>query len=193
MVEQQEEQKQLEQFPPPPSFYRLYAPAEEASPVQPAPPPPPQVIEGEYEQYGELHTTQDGVAPLPQHIQKLYSGEAPHVDFKGELLKLNKEVLFTFMELLNTAVEAPGLTPASRTQYDTHMMSLGLLMWNMHHLMNHMRPHQARATLEHSLSEQIAERRTAIRQLREQSEAAQRMITASGAALEKDDASLLPS
>lgn len=72
-------------------------------------------------------------APNPQQSR---------TDFKTELLKLNKEVLFTFLELLNTLVESPGLTPASRTQYDTQMMGLGLLMWNMHHLLNLLRPHQ---------------------------------------------------
>eukprot|EP00951_Prasinocladus_malaysianus_P037764 scaffold408171_cov34-Prasinocladus_malaysianus.AAC.1 len=56
------------------------------------------------------------------------------------------------------------------------MLGIGLLMWNMHHLLNVMRPHQARATLEYMLAEQISERRYSIQSLREQSESIQKAI-----------------
>eukprot|EP00951_Prasinocladus_malaysianus_P004981 scaffold35405_cov39-Prasinocladus_malaysianus.AAC.1 len=49
-------QQQLEQFPPPPGFYKLYDPGAESDESLPLPPGPPVPIEGEYEQYGELHT-----------------------------------------------------------------------------------------------------------------------------------------
>uniref|UniRef100_A0A061RJN6 Mediator of RNA polymerase II transcription subunit 7 n=1 Tax=Tetraselmis sp. GSL018 TaxID=582737 RepID=A0A061RJN6_9CHLO len=173
-------QEQLEQFPPPPSFYKLYGPDSVA--MEPLPPPP---LEGEYDQYGELHTTEDGVAPLPPHIPKVYCGDPPNIDFKGELLQMNKEVLFTFLELLRTVVEAPGLSAASRTQYDTQMLNLALLLWNMHHLLNLMRPYQARATLEYILREQISERRAAVRELRQKSEAAKAMTESLADALKK--------
>lgn len=48
--------EQLDQFPPPPSFYKLYAPRSDQDKDHPLPPGPPPPIEGEYEQYGELHT-----------------------------------------------------------------------------------------------------------------------------------------
>lgn len=202
---------QVEQFPPPPSFYKLYATttaapppppstttssaaaAAAAAPDAPLPPPPPTPPVGEYEQYGELHTTEDGVAGLPPHIKKLYNeGADGSIDFRAELSRLNKEVLFTFAELLHTVTESPGLTPASRMQYDTHMMSLGLLFWNMHHLLNHLRPHQARAALQYRLEQQLEERRAAVQALRQQSARIEGFIAQAAGAMVQGNGDPLP-
>lgn len=50
----EEAAEHVEQFPPPPAFYKLYG--EGGGPETLLPPPPPPPLEGEYEQYGELHT-----------------------------------------------------------------------------------------------------------------------------------------
>eukprot|EP00873_Tetraselmis_striata_P019211 jgi/Tetstr1/439475/TSEL_027907.t1 len=182
----EEAAEHVEQFPPPPAFYKLYG--EGGGPETLLPPPPPPPLEGEYEQYGELHTTEDGVAGLPPHIKKLYTEAAEGgIDVRGELLRLNKEVVFTFTELLHTLTESPGLCAASRMQYDTQMMSLGLLLWNMQHLLNQLRPHQARAALEFKLQEQIAERRAAIQALRQQSEQIDKFLAQAAEALVQGD------
>ncbi|GAB4818496.1 hypothetical protein N2152v2_005542 [Parachlorella kessleri] len=151
-------------YPPPPPVYQLYRDDADGSAERPLPPEPPAPIDGTYQLFGELHTTEDGLPPLQG--QQLYSvnGDGT-VDFKGELLQLHRELLAGFLELLRVLTDRPSL-------YARQVESLGLLLRNFQHLLNAARPYQARATLAHMLSQEVDERRQAAQELRKAREAA---------------------
>ena len=56
-------------------------------------------------------------------------------DFRTELRKLNKELLFCFLDLVNTLVERPSA-------YARAVENVGLVARNMHYLLNALRGHQ---------------------------------------------------
>ena len=58
-------------------------------------------------------------------------------DFKGELLKLNKELLFAFLESLNTVVTAPS-------QWTEAFKDVNRVLAEMHHMLNTLRTYQVR-------------------------------------------------
>lgn len=86
-------------------------------------------------------------------------------DLREELKRLNGEVLRRFTALVENLVEAPSL-------YERRVEEITLLFNNMHHLLNAIRPCQARATLEHVLQEQARQKRELVAQLRERTAAA---------------------
>jgi len=64
-------------------------------------------------------------------------------DFKGELHKLNKSLVFLYIELLHVLVEQPSArVPATTNVINT--------LQNMMHLANLLRPYQARAARQHA-------------------------------------------
>ncbi|EIE19519.1 MED7-domain-containing protein [Coccomyxa subellipsoidea C-169] len=154
-------------FPPPPAFYKLYGTSADGSEV-PAPPPPPPPVEGEYQLFGELYTTEDGIPPLT--VRQLFTVNAQGLlDFKGELRRLNKELLFTFLDLLDCLVQRPSA-------YARAVENVGLIARNMSYILNALRSEQARATLEHTVKVEIADRKEAIRELRESAESARALL-----------------
>ncbi|CAL8471160.1 g10702 [Coccomyxa elongata] len=159
-------QPQLQQaFPPPPPFYKLYGAVSGGSPIPPPPPPP---VEGEYQLFGELYTTEDGIPPLS--VRQLFRVDPyGRLDFKGELRCLNRELLFTFLDLLDCLVQRPSA-------YARAVENVGLIARNMSYLLNALRSEQARATLEHTLKVEIADREEAIRELREGADAARALL-----------------
>ncbi|KAK9806166.1 hypothetical protein WJX72_003807 [[Myrmecia] bisecta] len=165
---EQQEVKQQQAYPPPPPFYRLYRPDADGSAERPLPPEPPKPVEGEYVLFGEFHSTESGVPPLTGRplFEPRPNGT---IDFKGHLLKLNKELLFNFLELLDTLVDRPSA-------YARQVENLGLIMRNMHYLLNIMRSHQARATLQEILETEIEERKAAAQEIRDQIESAQKVM-----------------
>ncbi|KAK9918763.1 hypothetical protein WJX75_006706 [Coccomyxa subellipsoidea] len=151
-------------FPPPPPFYKLYG--SDADGNQLMPPPPP--IEGEYQLFGELHTTEDGIPPLT--VRQLFTvNPLGLLDFKGELRRLNRELLYTFLDLLDCLVQRPST-------YARAVENVGLVARNMSYILNALRSEQARATLEHTLKVEIADRKEAIRELREGADAAKAVL-----------------
>ncbi len=56
-------------------------------------------------------------------------------DFRGQLLRLNRELLFIFVELLGTLADAPS-------GYARGVEALGLVVRNMHYLLNALRAQQ---------------------------------------------------
>ena len=58
-------------------------------------------------------------------------------DIKQELLHMNKELLFSFEELLSVLIEQPSSSP-------NRIADIGALLRQMHHLLNMLRPHQVR-------------------------------------------------
>ncbi|BDA46552.1 probable mediator of RNA polymerase II transcription subunit 7 at N-terminal half [Coccomyxa sp. Obi] len=147
--------------------------------------------------------SEDGIPPLS--VRQLFKVD-PHgrLDFKAELRRLNRELLFTFLDLLDCLVQRPSA-------YARAVENVGLIARNMSYLLNALRMHwkrhtpmiatkqmptfkwaacalvlggpenlsqiaEARATLEHTLMVEIADRKEAIRELRESAEAARALL-----------------
>ncbi len=58
-------------------------------------------------------------------------------DIKQELLHMNKELLFSFQELLSVLSDQPSSSPK-------RIADIGALLRQMHYLLNMLRPHQVR-------------------------------------------------
>lgn len=148
-------------YPNPPPFYKLYKNPGTA----PRPPPP---VEGKFLVFGfEFDTAEPLVPSLP--VQPLFQQTNGNVDFKAELSRLSCESVFLYLELLRALVENP-------TQYARALTALYQVLHNMQHLVNMMRPFQARATLEYALKLKVQEQKDALTKLRSGIEAADNML-----------------
>ncbi|KAF6149793.1 hypothetical protein GIB67_017526 [Kingdonia uniflora] len=93
-----------------------------------------------------------------QGVRQLYP-KGPNVDFKKELRSLNRELQLHILELADVLVERPS-------QYARRVEDISLIFKNLHHLLNSLRPHQARATLIHILEQQIQRRKQAVEDIK---------------------------
>ncbi|KAJ4763112.1 Mediator of RNA polymerase II transcription subunit 7 [Rhynchospora pubera] len=153
-------------YPPPPPFYRLYS--DYSTDPDSAPPPPPPV-EGSYPLYGATYTTEAVLPSLEdQGVRQLYS-KGPNIDFKKELMSLNRDLQLHILELADVLIERPS-------QYARRVEDISLILRNMHHLLNSLRPHQARATLIHILESQIQRRKQAVEDIKRRREEAQKLL-----------------
>ncbi|PON82418.1 Mediator complex, subunit Med [Trema orientale] len=156
-------------YPPPPPYYRLYKDYLQDPKSAPAPPPP---IEGTYVCFGGTYTTDDVLPSLEeQGLRQLYP-KGPNIDFKKELRSLNRELQLQILELADVLVERPS-------QYARRVEDISLIFKNLHHLLNSIRPHQARATLIHILELQILHRKQAVEDIKRRREEAQRLLKGS--------------
>lgn len=138
-------------YPPPPDFYKLYG--QDAEP--PHPPPP---VKGSYTAFGAEHVTDFVEPPFEQSL--MYRRDGPGVDLREELISLNKELLERFIALTHDVIATPS-------SYERRVEEITLLLNNMHHLLNAIRPSQAYATLEHLLSEQLRQKKERLAALRD--------------------------
>ncbi|XP_010909698.2 mediator of RNA polymerase II transcription subunit 7a [Elaeis guineensis] len=154
-------------YPPPPPYYRLYKDYLEDPKSAPEPPPP--IHDATYPLFGATYTT-DVVLPSleDQGVRQLYP-KGPNIDFKKELQSLNRELQLHILELADVLVERPS-------QYARRVEDISLIFKNLHHLLNSLRPHQARATLIHILECQIQRRKQAIEDIKRRREEAQRLL-----------------
>lgn len=74
---------------------------------------------------------------------------------------MNKELLFSFQELLSVLIDQPSSSPK-------HIADIGALLRQMHHLLNMLRPHQAWATLAQTLQSELLHRQEAVTDLQKQ-------------------------
>lgn len=116
----------------------------------PAPPPP--ITEGVYHMFGQKISLDDAIiAPLEAHgTKRLYPRS--EYDHKKELKKINASILVNFLDLVDVLVKCPDTDKRVEKCND-----LATLFINFHHLINELRPHQARETLRVWLN---AQRRT---------------------------------
>ncbi|KAJ6756216.1 MEDIATOR OF RNA polymerase II TRANSCRIPTION SUBUNIT 7 [Salix purpurea] len=150
-------------YPPPPPFYRLYKDYNENPKSIPERPPP---IEGTYMCFSGNYTTDDVLPSLEeQGVRQLYPKE-PNVDFKKELGSLNRELQLHILELADVLVERPS-------QYARRVEDISIIFKNLHHLLNSLHPHQARATLIHVLELQIQRRKQAVDDIKRRREEVQ--------------------
>ncbi|ONK67699.1 uncharacterized protein A4U43_C05F2810 [Asparagus officinalis] len=153
-------------YPPPPPYYRLYKDYLQDPSSAPDPPPP---VDGAYPLFGATYTT-DVVLPSleDQGVRQLYP-KGPTIDFKKELRALNRELQLHILELADVLVERPS-------QYARRVEEISLIFKNLHHLLNSLRPHQARATLIHILESQIQRRKEAVEDIKRRREEAQKLL-----------------
>ncbi|XP_076910499.1 mediator of RNA polymerase II transcription subunit 7a-like [Bidens hawaiensis] len=153
-------------YPPPPPYYRLYKDYEQDPTSAPEPPPP---VQGTHQLYGSTYTTDDVLPSLEdQGVRQLYP-KGLNVDFKKELRSLNRELQLHILELADVLIERPS-------QYARRVEDISLIFKNLHHLLNSLRPHQARATLIHILELQIQRRKQAVEDIKRRREEAQRLL-----------------
>lgn len=106
----------------------------------PAPPAP--ITEGVYHMFGQKISLDDAIiAPLEAHgTKRLYPRS--EYDHKKELKKINASILVNFLDLVDVLVKCPDTDKRIEKCND-----LATLFINFHHLINELRPHQARETL----------------------------------------------
>lgn len=148
-TQQQEEtvavaQQQL--FPPPPPYYRLADQLE-----------PPPIVEGTYQQFGELFTTEDGMPAL--HVSEQFERRQDgSIDVKKELLALHEKLREGIDSLLTVLSQDPS-------SYARQLEQVGLIFRNMQYLMNELRPIQARRSLKDALRASIEDKKAALEKL----------------------------
>ncbi|CAM8963735.1 unnamed protein product [Rhodiola kirilowii] len=154
-------------YPPPPPYYKLYKDYDPKHPESWPQPPPP--IQGTYVCFGANLTTDDVLPSLEdQGVRQLYP-KGSNVDFKKELRSLNRELQLHILELADVLVDRPS-------QYARRVEDISLIFKNIHHLLNSLRPHQARATLIHILELQIQRRKQAVEDIKRRREEAQKLL-----------------
>ncbi|ONI26622.1 hypothetical protein PRUPE_1G035300 [Prunus persica] len=114
-----------------------------------------------------------------QGVRQLYP-KGPNIDFKKELRSLNRELQLHILEMADILVERPS-------QYTRRVEDISLIFKNLHHLLNSLRPHQARAMLIHILELQIQCRKQAVEDIKRRREEAQRLLKESIGMLEDTD------
>ena len=131
-------------------------------------PPPPRA-----KPPARLVISQDGNLVVPS-----LTSPPSLADLRAELARLNKEVLDRFIALTEDMIETPSA-------YERRVEEITLLCNNAHHLLNAIRPSQARATLEHALSEQAKQKRERLEDVRAATARAERAMENVPAILEQ--------
>lgn len=120
-------------------------------------------LQGPYECFGiycnGIDHTEPIIRPLAaQQIQRVYMRSD---DYKGELKKLCFAILTNYLDLLQVVSRAtltPSTDSGNLTLREQKLQEIELLFINIHHLINELRPHQARETLRVILEEQKQQR-----------------------------------
>lgn len=117
--------------------------------VDKLPTPPAPITEGVYHMFGQKISIDDAIiAPLEAcGTKRLYP--KTEYDHKKELKKINASILVNFLDLVDVLVKCPDTDKRIEKCND-----LATLFINFHHLINELRPHQARETLRVWLSTQ---------------------------------------
>lgn len=143
-------EERVSPFPLPPSdYYKLYSEENLKSGTAPEPPAP---IRGEYSLFGANFETEEPIIRSleQQGIVRLYPTK---FDRQTELKKLNHSLLINFLELLDILIKEPA-----SSKRESKLDEITLLFINMHHLINELRPHQARETLRVMMERQKQQR-----------------------------------
>ncbi|KAG9405300.1 Mediator of RNA polymerase II transcription subunit 7 [Aphanomyces cochlioides] len=155
-------------FPAPPTFFNLYADSADAGPAPPAP------LKPTYHSFGTPYSTEDAVPDLLPDDKKLYE---PTHNVKEEMKKVNRSLMFSFLELIDVLIMNP-------TKFNAKLDDIELLFLNMHNLINAYRPHQARETLIELLKQQLQERKDAAAEIRRTIEESKQAVLAAHSALD---------
>lgn len=155
-------------YPPPPPYFRLA----ESGALK-----PPPLIEGQYQMFGEIYSTEDGLPGL--QVRKLYEVRPDgSIDIKGQLLALHRELTVNILELLDVLVERPS-------GYARQVENVGLVLRNMMYLSNQLRPMQARAALAQARRHDEVAREAAAQRLQQATAAGKEAVIEAVELLEK--------
>mmetsp|Transcript_25166 Transcript_25166/g.63862 ORF Transcript_25166/g.63862 Transcript_25166/m.63862 type:complete len:180 (+) Transcript_25166:157-696(+) len=170
-TENQEQEAVVSTFPMPPAFYRLYGETS-TGPLPPDPPPP---IAGAFQVFNQPFNTEEPLVSTSANsmIQTQPDGS---IDIKGQMLSLNQEVLFLFMELLRALVDSPA-------EHASALSRVTLTLNAMQHLTNLLRPRQAWATLEHALKCEVQDKQEALDKVKAQVDALDKLLASSSQSL----------
>ena len=139
-------------FPKPPDkFIQLYTDDNVNNGTAPAPPGP--IVDGSpFVMFGSQMTSDDTIIRSleAQGMRRLYPREFDH---KRELKKMNHSILFNFVDLIDVLAKCPDTGKREEKLND-----ILTLFFQMHHLINELRPHQARETIKVTLDLQTKER-----------------------------------
>ncbi|XP_053214710.1 mediator of RNA polymerase II transcription subunit 7-like [Panonychus citri] len=161
-------------YPSPPNhLFELYTEENVAKGKVPEPPKP--IVEGNFSMFGVTITNDDTIIrPLEARgIKRLYPREYDH---KRELKKMNSSILVNFLDLLDVIIKCPDTNKREEKCSDIAMLFL-----QMHHLINELRPYQARETLRVTLHNQRRQRIEIINRLNRQIDKVIEMIVNSTA------------
>ena len=139
-------------FPEPPKqFIQLYSDEHVLNGSCPLP-PKPVTDGGTYTMFGSQVTSDDSIIRSleAQGMRRLYPREFDH---KRELKKMNHSILFNFVDLVDVLAKCPDTMKREEKCQDIHVLFI-----QMHHLINELRPHQARETIRVTLEVQKRER-----------------------------------
>lgn len=125
---------------------------------------------GSFSMFGVSMTNDEAIIrPLEsQGIKRLYAKDSDH---KKELKKMNASILINFLDLLDVLVKCPDTSKREEKGNDIMMLFV-----QMHHLINELRPHQARETIRVTLQCQNRQRVEIIQKLNEQIERVNEMV-----------------
>lgn len=124
------------------------------------PTPPVPITDGFYHMFGQRISMDDAIiAPLEAHGTKRLYPKSEY-DHRKELKKINASILVNFLDLIDVLVKCPDTEKRVEKCND-----LATLFINFHHLINELRPHQARETLRVWLNTQRRTREDIIKKL----------------------------
>ncbi|KYQ96816.1 putative mediator complex subunit 7 [Tieghemostelium lacteum] len=164
-------------FPPPPPFYKLYlnykkgdnsTDSSSTTGLKPLEPPLPPKDGTHYTQFGQTYSTVD-ILPSLEELGKTQLYPQGDIEPIKELKKLNRSILFNYLQLLETLIENP-------TDYRSKVEDISLLFINFHHLLNSYRPHEARETLTNIMIEQIKQKKNTSDQLKQTLETSKQLL-----------------
>jgi len=134
------------QMPPPPKFFADYTTEAIASGT--SPPPPPR-IEGKYTVFGVEHDTERAIVTDLQDVPTFKLVYDKKKDPVGEMKRLNRSILFKFLELLDALAECPDQAPSKIRDID-------LIIGNLHHVINTYRPFEGIASILATIEQQLS-------------------------------------
>ena len=161
-------------FPHPPQDYKLFTEEnvdaynnETASEEVQAAMRPPELPTAPYQVFGVTWPLEDTLPSLKESgVEQLYPDEC---DRSKELKKLARSVLMSFLE----AVRIMGIAPE---KFPPKLEHIRIIMLNMHHLINEVRPSQGRETLIEMMRNQLESRKGQITEMRASNQAAREAI-----------------
>ena len=142
-------------WPEPPAYYR--------NPKKRKPPRPPP-DGAEVQMYGRKMPAIGKLPPTEPLEGQLYSASPDDVAVISELRRLNRDTLSAYLALLHKMQEAPTAAGAEFAQVRT-------LLLNVQHLLNSLRPYQAREELIATMRAQLDAKQALIDELRSASAA----------------------
>ena len=109
------------------------------------------------------------IRPLEsQGIKRLHAKDSDH---KKELKKMNASILINFLDLIDVLVKCQDTNKREEKCSD-----IAMLFVQMHHLINELRPHQARETIRVTLQCQKKQRAEIIKKLNKQIDKVNEMV-----------------